>query len=297
MAPMAQKTAKYFLSSLTQNTQKAYNKAWLEFDSYISKLDPWYPHVPINNGHVSFYITYLFDLGYSVATISSKLSAITYMFQAQGKPDPVSSYFVKRLLVGLRKLRPQQDTRLPLTVAMLDQILTNVYKMGFTYYEQVMFRAIIALSFAAFLRPCEVTGSANNLLIQNLIFNGDVMILQFTHYKHAAGKPFTLYINPTGKKFCPSKLMKRYLAMRGHYVGPLFCRLNGMPLSYSKFRDMFKTALAYLGLPGQMSLHSIRIGAATYAAACGVADSVIKRWGRWRSDAYKNYIRLPTFQV
>ncbi len=91
--------------------------------------------------------------------------------------------------------------------------------------------------------------------------------------------------------------MKQYLALRGEYVGPLFCRLNGMPLSYAQFRDMFKVALAFVGMPGRMSLHSIRIGAATHAAASGVSDSTIQRWGQWRSNAYKNYIRLPTFRV
>ena len=43
--------------------------------------------------------------------------------------------------------------------------------------------------------------------------------------------------------------------------------------------------------------HSFRIGAATTAAACGVPAEVIKTLGRWKSQAYQLYARLPTDQL
>ena len=243
------------------------------------------------------YITRLFDSGLAVSTITSRLSAISFIHKMFRKPDPVNSYFVNRFLYSLRKKRPQQDLRLPLTPQLLNAILGCAYKLGFTYYDLTMFRAMLALSFAAFLRPGEVTGSSNNLLFQNISFLYGTLIIQFTHYKSSAGRPFTLYLNPTRTQFCPVKLLNTYLQLRGDYVGPLFCRLNGMPVPYSQFKSMFKLALAYLGVSGRMSLHSIRIGATTHAAASGYTEAEIQRWGRWRSNAYRNYIRLPIFYV
>ena len=43
--------------------------------------------------------------------------------------------------------------------------------------------------------------------------------------------------------------------------------------------------------------HSFRIGAAMTAAACGVPAEVIKTLGRWKSQAYQLYVRLPTDQL
>ena len=39
--------------------------------------------------------------------------------------------------------------------------------------------------------------------------------------------------------------------------------------------------------------HSFRIGAATSAQDSGISDANIQMLGRWKSDAYKLYIRTP----
>jgi hypothetical protein len=43
--------------------------------------------------------------------------------------------------------------------------------------------------------------------------------------------------------------------------------------------------------------HSFRIGAATHAASRGYSDQDIQIMGRWHSDAFKKYIRIPVLQI
>ena len=53
-------------------------------------------------------------------------------------------------------------------------------------------------------------------------------------------------------------------------------------------------ALAPSGLDvAQYSGHSFRIGAATTAASVGIEDSLIKTLGRWESNAYQIYVKVP----
>ena len=46
--------------------------------------------------------------------------------------------------------------------------------------------------------------------------------------------------------------------------------------------------------PNRYKGHSFRIGAATYAAEQGVSDDKIRHSGRWKSDAFKKYIRITS---
>ena len=46
----------------------------------------------------------------------------------------------------------------------------------------------------------------------------------------------------------------------------------------------------------RISPHSLRSGVATDAAALQLPESVIKRMGRWKSEAYKVYVRPTALQ-
>ena len=99
---------------------------------------------------------------------------------------------------------------------------------------------------------------------------------------------------------CPHTAMAKYLNHRmPHYpqTEPLFCLATGKRLTQLHFRYLLRRQLQRAGLnPQSFNTHSFRIGAATSAAQAGVPAQVIKCLGRWRSHAYKGYIR-PTFSM
>jgi hypothetical protein len=57
-------------------------------------------------------------------------------------------------------------------------------------------------------------------------------------------------------------------------------------------RELLQRALSFCEVKGHFRPHSFRIGAATEAKRFGIHDDVIKKWGRWTSDAYTKYIRF-----
>ena len=71
-----------------------------------------------------------------------------------------------------------------------------------------------------------------------------------------------------------------------------FRHFGGEPLTSQHFSYKLKECIRLLGLPSSnCSSHSFRIGAATSAAMAGMSDEQIKNMGRWRSSAFKQYIR------
>ena len=91
---------------------------------------------------------------------------------------------------------------------------------------------------------------------------------------------------------CPVRALTAYFAKRGNNAGFLFCHSDGGPLTKYQFWTVAKRALVATGLEGfKFGTHSFRIGAASTAAASGFKAQEIKAIGRWRSGAYKTYVR------
>ena len=104
----------------------------------------------------------------------------------------------------------------------------------------------------------------------------------------------TVCLGRSSDDLCPVAAMLAYIAIRGDRPGPLFLLEDGRYLTPAILTEHLREALSDLGLdPLQFAGHSLRIGDATSAAEKGLEDSTIRALGRWRSDAYHRYIRLP----
>ncbi len=84
-----------------------------------------------------------------------------------------------------------------------------------------------------------------------------------------------------------------YLPVCGMTLGPQFVYSDGSPLSKCKLNKKLQQVLSAAGWQGRFTLHSFRVGAASTAASLGTPDHLIKALGRWSSEAYQVYIKLP----
>lgn len=250
------------------------------------------------------FIVYQVNKGLAPSTITSSLSAVSFVHKVANKPDPTQHFIVRKLLIGAAKLSPRTDIRLPVLIPELKKLLASTSNVTASMYHSVMLKAMYLLAFHAFLRPGEFTvrGTTSPHLIhlKNIQFlpsrsKCTAMSLAFHTFKHSqAQKPFTLRIPAKPKNsLCPVLALINYLAIRPSQPGPLFMFQDLSPIPRSFFSSHLSKSLVWSGLdPKSYKPHSFRIGAATEAAQQGVPEHKIRLMGRWHSDAYKRYIRV-----
>ena len=98
----------------------------------------------------------------------------------------------------------------------------------------------------------------------------------------------------TNTILCPVAALDHFLAASPSGQGPVFCFSSGAPLTRPRLNALIRELAVRSGVPPERySSHSFRIGAASTAAAAGIPDWKIQALGRWSSDCYRRYIRLP----
>lgn len=155
------------------------------------------------------------------------------------------------MLEGIRRFRPQADSRLPITADILKSLPTALSKICRDTYETLLFTSAYLVAFYGMLRVGELA-----------LTSGD-------------------------QPDRPLQISDLSLFARGHGVE----HMNGLPITRYQFCAVLNKCLSSLGIQAKYHSHSFRIGAASYLADNGVSASTIKSLGSWKSDAFKRYIR------
>ena len=294
---MVEQAASLAVASIAPSTRVTYNKIIQQFAQFTTSILQLPYCFPVNPAYVVLFVSHLHSKGFSGATIQSKLSAIAFAHKIHGYNDPWSHFLVVKAVRGAKKQSPTLHSRAPLSFTTLTTIISAIPRLGYAAYWATTFTAMLSLSFHGFLRPGEITSSPNNLLLSNVTVSPAALSITFCHFKHHIGEPVTIQIKACHGTTCPVKWMQTYLLLRGLRPGALFCDLAGNPVSYSQYLQFFASFKAFLRLSDHITPHSARIGAATHAATKGVPEGLIKQMGRWKSDAYSRYIRIPVLDT
>lgn len=294
---MARHASELIKSSLAPSTRSAYDTSITQYKAFSLDISPNTPPIPASVGILLKYIAFLDRQGQSSSYISTKLSALAYIHRIKKLPDPTTDFLVLKAMSGVRKLNPSHDTRTPLTTDILDMIIKSANHLGWTPHMTLAFKAMVTLSFYAFLRPGEITRSINNIRFENVQISPVQISITFHRYKHHTGDPVLLQVLPSNTPACPVRLLNQFISFRGSQPGPLFTDGAGAPIQYTMYNRMFAAMIAFLQLPSSLTPHSARIGAATHAAKIGIPEETIKRMGRWSSSAFTKYIRIPSLTM
>ena len=297
-------------SALATGSRNSYRRAWLIFSEFHGRFfGTTTPTLPLPYTKVALFISYLSAKQLAPSTITSYLSALSYVHKLMGRPDPTKSFLIQKLLTALSRQRAA-DVRLPITRPVLHELLRSLRQTNSSAFQRCLYSAMFLLAFYGFFRIGELAAKSAGrhcslLQFKDLTFlmsdGTPYMIkLTITDFKHnTSRKPFEILIErEAAMPFCPVQGLINYCQLRGVQPGPLFCHQNLEPITVYQFNTELSRCLTFCGLDTKRYKgHSFRIGAASHAADKGFSDAQIRTLGRWKSDAFKSYIRSESLHA
>lgn len=304
--------AKYFARAKSTSTQRIYTRAWAEFAEYCH----WRrrPPTPATAKAVVGFLSYLADAGASASSIRQKLSAIAWVHRIKKLPEPSRFVEVITFMEGVSRTRAlTQAKRDPKTV--LDRALLSriVNAIDTPYPANLRDRALLLLDYFGLLRRSEVV----SLRIEDVDYSddGSMLILLRQSKTDQRAEGFTLpypRLDDGFAEICPVRALKAWLdVLRDEHSlthGWIFRGISrwgkldthDRHLTDQVVNTLVKRLAEKIGIPpAEISAHAaLRAGMATQLDRDNVPFGVIKRAGRWKSDAVaRGYIRRTDADV
>ena len=229
------------------------------------------------------------------------MAAIKHSITIQGYPSDFKSYNRLYLLIrGIKRSEGKKFSlpkRRPITPNILQIIQENLFNSSRIYEDKLMIWAAIISAFFGFLRVSEYTSThkskfdpSTTLLFEDVNIENDIANINI---KASKTDPFrqgvTVRLAANNTPLCPVQALRRYMAIHPTKSGPLFRFQNQTFLTRKDVNNILVDTTD--GLANTTS-HSLRIGAATTAAAMGCPRWLIMSLGRWSSDCFRRYIRI-----
>ena len=257
--------------------------------------------LPLSEHYLELFVTHLHT---TVAHDSIKVYLYGVQFWSKMHGDRTIIADMPRLeyvMMAIRRVQGNTFTRPvrpPITWHMLHTICTHIAHTE-TEFDGAMLTAAALLAFFAMLRVSEYTSISpshdldDSLTVQDVQFMWSRRIA-FVRIKHSKTDPFrtgmTIRVAMIDHPLCPVMALHRYITLRVNTPGPLFLFQNGMFLTRQRIVDLLRCSLPHIP---HVNTHSFRRGGASALAAVGTPPQIIMILGRWKSNAFAEYITFP----
>ena len=94
--------------------------------------------------------------------MSTFVSAIGYVQNFLGFPNPTSAFVVSKLIPGAYRTHPAFDVRLPIAVNVLNRLVESSEHTTEGAYDWYLYTAMLLFAFNTFARIGELTSSLNS---------------------------------------------------------------------------------------------------------------------------------------
>ena len=279
--------------SLAPNTERAYDRAFQEWESYaIDEAIPTLPITPIDLGN---FVARVADETGSMAKVNLLIAAVADRHLAEYLPPPTQDASFRKMMAGVRRalFKPARQ-RAPLDKEILKDAFDLIEGGGRLQDWRTLCR--MNIEFYGMLRWSEVS----ELRMEDIKFTNTGMIIYIKRSKtDQVGSGDYVRINMTEEDHCPVEITRLYIYKLNYgtengYLQPQIRTYKDgsqagvwhKKLGYSTALEDLKSYMAMIGRdPANYGEHSGRRGGATTASEAGVSWLDLKRHGRWASDS------------
>ena len=283
--------------TLAPSTNRTYKSA---FQSYLKFCQTHnLKALPFHETNVMLYVTSISKSSVSKAKIHiAAVKHFAAVIVGQLNPPLPRLYMLVRSIKRHSKKAPK---RMPVTLNKLKVIHTFLLSSSWVQADKCMLWAAVTTAFFGFLRSSEYCSTQTkkydaetSLCFENVTYKHSNI---YIHIKASKTDPFregcTICLSPSDAVICPVRNLMNYMHHKSTKSGPLFTFTDNTLLTRRRINTLLKDAIPSNN-KAPISSHSLRIGAATTAAAAGLPRWLIQQLGRWTSDCFRTYIQLPS---
>ena len=306
-------------AGLAKSTWSAYNTGMKMFQNCCTEKG-LAPDFPLKDEVIITFVAWLLDRNLSASTISTYVASLRHLHMTNGHSvTTLRSATVDLLIEGrkhldaIKKREGKNADRLPVTPTVMRLLKKLIKESAMDKHDKATIWAIATTGFAGALRMHEILARNESyfdphftLLKEDLKLTSansegkDIEILQIKvkcEKKDRVGVNCIIDIYESGGELCPIKAIKRWLSYSRTQEDklPAFRDLRGKPFTGSRLnkllRDLLSPHIDYK--KGKITAHSFRSGLPSMMNELGYTDEQIKAIGRWSSQAFKLYTKLP----
>ena len=290
-------------ASYAPSTMVAYKRYWATLVNFI-RIQKYPTQLPISQRVLVAFLKSLVERKRAASTIKTMFAAIGTIHKMLDGNDPTKNFLLVRSLKAISKVARPTKRLLPIRRKLLRRLIGKVDLQPVSSFHKKAIKAIFALAYEGCFRIGEIveaTNAQHTLKASNVSFltNSRPHLLRICldSYKHSAA-PSALLLKKRKDKFCAYRLVKSYMKVRPDREGCFFSEGDARPFARDFIAKILRSCLADLVVnPAAYNTHSFRVGRTTDLVEEGAHESTIQQVGRWKTTAYRAYIRIKDFQM
>ena len=285
-----------------KSKQRNYYSVWKVFNEFYMQLDrkpgSW-------EDRITLFAAYLIRENRKSTTVKSYISAIKAVLADINVTVNEDTYLLNSLTHACRLTRDSYSIRMPIPRELLNVILNRTYKYhlnnGQSYIAQLYVTLFLTAYYGLF-RVGELTESEHVIKACNVFIGTNKNKIKFilrsskTHGEYTSPQIVKISSSTTvSSQLCPFQILQSYVARRPEALNNqenFFIFGDRSPVYPYHFCKMLKQMLHEAGFDSTAYLtHSLRSGRSLDLLNLGLAIEVIKRLGRWKSNAVYAYLK------